>query len=247
MLQVSVRTDVGRTRSVNQDKVFASTEPFGPLPNLFIVADGMGGHNGGEIASESAVTHFCDYIKASEQISAEGTLDLLLSAAHKANNQVLSQSKAVPELSGMGTTLTACTISDNKCTIIHIGDSRAYTIDEHKITQITNDHSFVNEMIKAGQITKNEAKDHPKRNVLTRALGIASDLNADGYIHEIEQGSTILLCSDGLYNMVQECDIKNIINFNPDPITELIITANNHGGFDNISAIIIKPNDELLA
>ncbi|MCL2399310.1 MAG: Stp1/IreP family PP2C-type Ser/Thr phosphatase [Defluviitaleaceae bacterium] len=240
MLQASVQTNVGKIRASNQDTVFVSIDPVGPLPNLFIVADGMGGHNGGEIASSSAVTYFCDYILASGQILTESLLDILTAAAVAANTNVLSKAKESPDLFGMGTTFTACTIFDNKCIIVHVGDSRAYAITSDSITQLTNDHSYVNEMVKAGQITESEAREHPKRNVLTRVLGINSDMSVDGYVHIMEPGSIILLCSDGLYNMVPENEIKTLINTSQESACDLVTAANDNGGADNISVIVVK-------
>ena len=240
MLQASVQTDVGKMRSINQDTVFVSTEPVGPLPNLFIVADGMGGHNGGEIASTSAVACFCDHLQASGQSLTESILDILTAAAVAANANVLSQAKISPSLSGMGTTLTACTISDNKCTIVHIGDSRAYSVTQNSITQLTNDHSYVSEMIKAGQLTENEARVHPKRNVLTKVLGISSDMTVDGYVYVMEPDSVILLCSDGLYNMISEDEIKTLINTSQEDACDLVAAANDGGGADNISVIVVR-------
>ena len=250
MLKVSAQTNIGKTRSVNQDSVFVSTDPWGLLPNLFIVADGMGGHNGGEIASKTAISQFCGHIKIQSdqtgQAGVEEILDLLTSAALAANAGVLSMADASPELTGMGTTLTACTIDEGgKCNIIHIGDSRAYVIasselSSKKITQVTHDHSFVNEMVKAGQITQNEAREHPKRNVLTKVLGINPEMSADGYVIDTEPGSIILLCSDGLYNMVPEDEILSIVNENEEPAITLIETANDRGGTDNISVVIIE-------
>ena len=245
MLKVSVRTNIGKMRTVNQDTVFCSTDSVGPLSNLFIVADGMGGHNGGEIASQVAINRFCDHIRTSET-TADGVLDLLTSAAHAANLGVLAKAKTDPELAGMGTTLTACNINcdDNnntKCHIIHLGDSRAYVITPDKIEQLTHDHSYVNEMVKAGQLTQNEAREHPKRNVLTKVIGINPEISADGYIRDIQPGSIILLCSDGLYNMVPEDEIKKLIEQNPDePAKALVSAANDGGGTDNISAVVIK-------
>ena len=257
MLKVSVQTNIGKTRSVNQDTVFVSCESVGPLPNLFIVADGMGGHNGGEIASKAAITHFCDNIKSKGFSQNEGTLDLLTSAARAANMGVISQAEMNPDLSGMGTTLTACTIETStevkKGFIVHIGDSRAYVItsgqrsSDQVITQLTNDHSYVNEMVKAGQITQNEAREHPKRNILTKALGINTEMSADGYVFDIEPNSVILLCSDGLYNMVPEDEIKSIINNSPqEPATALVKAANDRGGTDNISiAYLLREEGDL--
>jgi len=240
MLKSFAHTDIGKMRSVNQDSVFSSTEAVGYLPNLFIVADGMGGHNGGEIASKSAISHFCEYIKSRSE--AEDVLDLLTSAALAANKGVLSQAAGNPELSGMGTTLIACTIDQGKCNIVHIGDSRAYKINGDSITQLTHDHSYVNEMVKAGQITHDEAREHPKRNVLTRVLGISDEMSADGYVIEMELDSTILLCSDGLYNMVPESEIKNLSknNTSDNPAVALVAAANDGGGKDNISVIIVR-------
>ena len=240
MLEVSVQTNVGKTRSVNQDAVFASAVPIGPLPNLFIVADGMGGHNGGDVASKTAVAHFCAYIRAAGD-TGESFLDLLTSAANTANMAVFSQAEMNPDLAGMGTTLTACTIADGKCNIVHLGDSRAYAVVPGQIKQLTTDHSYVNEMVKAGQITQNEARDHPKRNVLTRVLGINAKMSADGYVTDAEPGSVILLCSDGLYNMVTENEITDLINSAPeDPAEALVAAANNNGGADNISVVVVK-------
>ena len=242
MLRVSSQTNIGKTRAVNQDTVFVSCEPIGPVPNLFIVADGMGGHNGGEIASNAAIAHFCNHIKDSHA-EPDGLLDLLMGAAHSANTSVLAQAKDNPDLTGMGTTLTACTIINGKCVIVHIGDSRAYAITADKTYQLTNDHSFVNEMVKAGQITQIEAREHPKRNILTKVLGINSEMSADGYVIDVKPDSVILLCSDGLYNMVTEDEISVIIKSaqesGQNSAEALVNAANARGGTDNISVVVI--------
>ena len=237
MLNVSVQTNIGKMRAVNQDTVFVTCKQIGTLPNLFIVADGMGGHNGGEIASKTAIAHFCDHIKSSTE---EEMLDLLTSAASTANIGILSLAEKDPALTGMGTTLTACTIIGNKCFIVHIGDSRAYAVTNDTITQLTHDHSYVNEMVRAGQITQNEAREHPKRNILTRVLGINPKMSADGYVTHIKPDSFILLCSDGLYNMVSENEIKNLIYSSQEPAPALVAAANAGGGTDNISVIVIE-------
>jgi len=244
MLHTFAKTDTGKTRSLNQDAIFACAEPVGPLPNLFIVADGMGGHKGGEVASKAAISAFVNFVKASEPISAENTLDLLTSSARYANQEVFQQAEQDSELLGMGTTLTACTIVDDgvsiKYNIVHIGDSRAYLLSQNSVTQLTTDHTFVNEMIKAGQMTQNEAREHPKRNVLTRVLGPALDMNTDGYIHKLEPDTNILLCSDGLYNMLSENEIGELSNNSKNPAEDLVAAANANGGTDNISVILIK-------
>ncbi|MCL2420408.1 MAG: Stp1/IreP family PP2C-type Ser/Thr phosphatase [Defluviitaleaceae bacterium] len=240
MLNVSAKTDIGKKRAINQDTVFALAEPVGPLPNLFIVADGMGGHNGGEIASQVAIAHFCKHIESHGSILKSGVLDLLTSAANAANAEVFSQSKIHSDLTGMGTTLTACTIDNGKCSIIHVGDSRAYAVTGDGITQLTSDHSYVNEMVKAGQMSPAEAREHPKRNVLTQVLGPNAEMSADGYIVDVEPGSVILLCSDGLYNMVSEEEIKHLINTSQKPAIALVDAANAQGGTDNITVVVVK-------
>ena len=240
MLKASAQTDVGKTRSVNQDRVYVSVEAVGPLANLFIVADGMGGHKGGEIASQVAIEHFCAYVRDCDYTPDDEILDLMTSAIRVANIGVLSRATGDDELSGMGTTFTACTVFGGKYYIVHIGDSRAYKITAEVIVQLTHDHSFVNEMVRAGQLTQDEARDHPKRNVLTRVLGINEEMSADGYVFEAEPGSVILLCSDGLFNMIQEEEIKHIVNTSDEPALPLVETANEKGGTDNISVIVIN-------
>ena len=239
MLNASGQTDTGKKRTANQDAIFLSSKPIGPLPNLFIIADGMGGHKGGEIASKAAIDSFVDFVLESEDAGAENFLDLLTSAAKYANDVVLKQAEENPELSGMGTTLTACTIANNKCILSHVGDSRAYLISQDSITQLTNDHSYVSEMMKAGQMSQSEARDHPKRNVLTRVLGTL-EMNADGHIYELTPAAAVLLCSDGLFNMVAEDEIAKIVNTSDNPTESLVTAANNNGGADNISVILIK-------
>jgi protein phosphatase len=202
----------------------------------------MGGHKGGEIASKAAIAHFCGYIKG-KQPDEGGHLDLMISAAHDANINVLAQAEDDSELSGMGTTFTACTIDGGKCFIAHIGDSRAYAVTKSALTQLTNDHSYVSEMVRAGQITQTEAREHPKRNILTKVLGIDREMSADGYIFDIEPDSFILLCSDGLYNMVPEDEIKKIINTSGEPAAALVEAANARGGTDNISVVVINCNE----
>ena len=246
-------TDKGQTREQNQDSIFFSTTPVGPLPNLFIVADGMGGHNAGDVASTHAVNFVKDYIRnfqVSSFVLEENYLDLLVSSVQDANAKVLSLTDIDPKLTGMGTTLTACVVTQDKMLIAHVGDSRAYTIINDKITQITTDHTYVERMLKTGQITKEEADSHPKRHILTRVLGTDWLFEADGLIiptagHEV----TILLCSDGLTNMVADDKILEIVTAAPDLDTAaaaLIKEANENGGFDNISAVLINTRGDKI-
>ena len=235
-----------------------SAEPVGPLPNLFIVADGMGGHNGGAIASRQAVDVFCSYVRAyAEGGSAAGEsptgvssaigsqLDLMMDAVTAANRRVHEASLSDPALKGMGTTLTACTVHDGKCEIVHIGDSRAYMVTPGQIKQLTTDHSFVNEMVKAGKLTPKEALAHPQKNILTRALGIDSDMSADGYICNLDERCVLLLCSDGLTNMVSDAVLRaEALKHTAvaGRVDALVKKANRNGGMDNISLIIIDTN-----
>jgi len=233
-------TDTGRVRSQNQDVIFFSATPVGPLPNLFIVADGMGGHSGGEIASHEATTHFAEIIKTAQPT--EDYLDLLVSAAHAANKTVYQQSQNDDALKGMGTTFTACTIRENKIEIIHVGDTRIYALAPGRITQLTNDHTYVGEMLKSGELNEAQAREHPQGHVLMRALGFDEHLEADGYAHDLADTAHILLCSDGLSNMLTNDEIYNIATQPGDisiRLQKLLDDANEQGGKDNISVILI--------
>jgi len=238
-------TDKGKTREQNQDTIFVASEPFGPFPNLFIVADGMGGHNAGEVASVEAVTHMTDYIRSfdvAEFVQPDNYLDLLVTAVQKANSKICEMAKKDSKLSGMGTTLTACVVADDKMFFAHVGDSRAYAITSKNINQLTADHSYVGQMVQTGQISKEEALTHPQRNVITRVLGVQSPFEVDGLVLPINETVTVLLCSDGLTNMLEDSKIKEIsegVGFVEHRARFLVEEANSRGGHDNISVILI--------
>jgi len=238
-------TDVGKTREKNQDVIFVSTEPVGPLPNLFIVADGMGGHNAGEIASEKAVDVVVYYLKrypVPGLLLQEDFLDLLVSAVHEANNKIWAVADHDKALEGMGTTFTACVIANEKMYVVHVGDSRAYAVKSRSIKQLTNDHTYTNDLIKAGEITKEEAGEHPNRHMLTRVLGMNGNLEVDGFVHSLDETAAVLLCSDGLTNMLEDKEIRKIVNsegYVEHRAQVLIDEANIRGGYDNISAVLI--------
>ena len=238
-------TDVGRNRNNNQDSIFFTNEPIGPLPNLFIVADGLGGHNAGEVASAKAVEFIAEYVrnfKAAEFVLAENFLDLLVSAVQGANTKVCEIAETSPEMHGMGTTLTACIITGDKIFLAHVGDSRAYAITKDKINQLTADHSYVESMVRSGQITAEEALTHPDRHMITRVLGTPLLFEVDGEIKPLGDTKTVLLCSDGLTNMLDDNRIKEIVNGTGDVqhrANILIEEANKRGGLDNISAVLI--------
>jgi len=239
-------TDTGVTRSQNQDSIFVSLRSVGPLPNLFIVADGVGGHKAGDIASKIAVEYVAGYIfnyPMAPFVQPADYLDLLLSAVQEANLVIKDfANENKEEMEGMGTTFTACVVEEKKLYIAHIGDSRAYKITNDKIEQITIDHTYVQKLVSLGQITAEEAKVHPKRNVITHALGMDLQSQLDGYVIPHEGKFSILVCSDGLTDMLDDAEIKEIISgdLNIHERTQLLINeANYRGGLDNISAIII--------
>ena len=233
-------TDIGRVRSQNQDVIFYSAEPMGALPNLFIVADGMGGHSGGEIASREATAHFTHQIKIAEPTS--DLMDVMITAAHAANKVVYQHAQDDPALQGMGTTFTACTIYERKIEIVHVGDTRIYAIVPGFIKQLTTDHTYVGEMIKSGEIKEDQAREHPQSHVLTRVLGFDPHLEADGYAYDLADATHILLCSDGLTNMIDNEKIKRIatgLGTVSKRTRALVDEANRNGGNDNISAILV--------
>jgi len=241
-------TNKGQVREQNQDAILVSCEPLGPLPNLFIVADGVGGHNAGDIASTQAITYIYDYIRnfqAAEFVQSDNFLDLLITSVQGANNLLCKMADEDEAMHDMGTTLTACVVTDDKIIVAHVGDSRAYTITDNEMTQITADHSYVEEMLQAGQITAEEALTHPKRHVITRVLGSPSAFEVDGIIKPINDIRTILLCSDGLTNMLDDNAIKEIVSglgFVEHRAKFLVEEANARGGHDNVSAILIDVN-----
>lgn len=233
----------GMKRENNEDAIFVS-RPGDYPEDLYIVADGMGGHNGGEVASAEAVRAFIKYIVKNHPAAVKSgeLLELMTEAAQFSNRAVFEKSRTSPELYGMGTTITASLISGGRAYIIHAGDSRLYVFRSGKLKQITKDHSYVMEMVKMGEITKEEAKVHPKRNIITRALGTDMELDIDATVLPLEESDVLLMCTDGLDNMVTDDRIEEILNKETkmeDKLAELIDTANEKGGFDNISIILI--------
>ena len=233
-------TDVGLKRKDNQDYVYCTEEGIGHLPNLFVVADGMGGHNAGDTASRTCVETLCDHIENSDLTTPVSILNEAVMAAHA---KVLVLARSFPEFEGMGTTLVAATIIDNTLYTANIGDSRLYILRD-SLRQITEDHSLVEEMVKSGEIEKNEVRSHPNRNIITRALGIGKDIRPDYFEIELEPDDIILMCSDGLTNMLEDSEIEYMIKKNrgnPDKAAmELLTRANESGGRDNITILIVE-------
>lgn len=241
-------TDLGCKRENNEDYIFFNDDNIGALPNLYIVADGMGGYNYGEVASSKAVGYFCEYVKSNFYDNENDILDFIIDGILFSNSKVYEDSNSDDMYNGMGTTITVCTIMNNKAYIAHVGDSRLYIVTGDKINQLTTDHSYVNEMVKAGEITEVEARMHPRRNIITRAVGIKDTVEVDALAVTVGEGDYLLICSDGLTDMVTDEDIYNIIsemsdiNMKADKLVKLAIE---NGGHDNVSAILINIDCEV--
>lgn len=237
-MKISSATSVGKVRPVNEDAFFVSPpDESGSL--LAIVADGMGGHNAGEIASSEAINVIKDVALDNEHNAKE----MLTQAINSANSTVYNMSLDKQALFGMGTTITACVIEKDKVTAAQVGDSRLYLIRDGMIIQITKDHSLVEMLIENGSITKEDAKHHPQKNVITRAIGTDKEVSADIYEFSICEGDIILLCSDGLVNMVEDEKILSVITRTKtfeETADKLVREAENAGGSDNITVILIK-------
>ena len=224
---------------MNQDFIYGSMQRVGALPDLFVVADGMGGHNAGDLASRLAVETMVDYIGNCEK---KRIVQTLAEAVDAANKTVYARSITDRELYGMGTTVVACCVDQESLYLVNVGDSRLYLIRDD-IYQITRDHSLVEEMVRMGQITREEARVHPERNVITRAVGMKDQAKPDMMDVGLQKGDIILLCSDGLTTMVSDRQIYDIVmecNTPEEAAIRLKDTANENGGTDNISVILIK-------
>lgn len=233
-------TDVGKRREMNQDCVFASDRPVGKLPNLLIVADGMGGHNAGDLASRYAVETMVEYIRNAKK--EERPIPILGAAIHTANDAVAEKARSDKKLEGMGTTIVAAVVQDEYLYVANVGDSRLYLIDR-EIEQITRDHSLVEEMIRVGELKREDAKRHPDRNVITRAVGVHIPVKIDFFDVKLERGDIVLLCSDGLTNMVEDQEILRIVRKSSslkEAAQKLVNEANKNGGKDNISVVLAE-------
>lgn len=240
-MQIYSKIDIGRARNSNQDALFTEVLPDGAA--LAIVCDGMGGANAGNVASETAATAIADFIRRSfrQGLDSSQLLGLLQSAIRSANITVFDMSVESEELSGMGTTVVAAIARDNFAVIAHVGDSRAYLIKNGDIAQLTRDHSVVQSLIESGKLTPEEARVHPRKNVITRALGTEEDVLADSTEISLDEGDTLLLCTDGLTNFVDNSEILSIFEQTDikDTAEVLTATANQNGGGDNITVVTV--------
>ena len=242
-------THVGRQRQHNEDTFLVADEA-----KLYLVADGMGGHAAGEIASRIAVDSISEFILHTKEDDGtwphaydenyRRTTNRLMAAVRLANTRVLEAMRKDARLRGMGTTIVACLGDDTTMAVAHVGDSRAYLIRDGQLSRLTNDHSWVFEQVQAGMLTEAEAEKHPLRNVITRALGGALSVSPDAAEVESRPGDVYLLCSDGLTGMVPEEEILRVVTDSSGDIEkacqELIDIANEHGGVDNVTAILVR-------
>ena len=239
-MQTFSLTDTGRMRTANQNYVFCQDTEIGSFPNLFIVADGMGGHNAGDTASRMCVEEIVSQIQKSTKITPIGIFEQAVAAA---NEKVYQASKEDPSLYGMGTTVVAAMVLGKTVYVVNVGDSRLYVCKE-SLTQVTVDHSLVEEMVQSGKLQKEEMRTHPNKNIITRALGTNPEVKADCFEIEVEEGDVLLLCSDGLSNMMEDKTIEAIIKKNPEDMEQaarqLVDEANKAGGKDNISVVLVR-------
>lgn len=240
-MQIFSKVDIGRVRSSNQD----AADAFMLTPDVAfgIVCDGMGGAKGGDIASSNAVRVISDYVKNSyvPGMSNEKAAQLLKNAILSANDIIYNISLSESSLSGMGTTVVATIVTDGYAVVCHVGDSRAYIINNN-IVQLTTDHSIVQSLIASGKLSLKEAQLYPDKNVITRALGVEPDVLSDFSVIPVKSDDCILLCTDGLTNFVEPSEILSVFRNNdlPDVANELINRANSGGGGDNISVVIVS-------
>lgn len=241
MIKTFSLTDIGRKRKVNQDYVYTSEQPIGNLPNIFIVADGMGGHNAGDYASKVTVETIVEEVTSCFE---KNPIMIMAKAIEAANGVIYKKSHENSEFEGMGTTVVAAVFIGGYLQVANVGDSRLYIINDKEIRQITRDHSLVEEMVRMGGIPRTEARNHPDKNIITRAVGVNEAVEADFFTVELTEGDTVLMCTDGLTNMLEDEEIRMTISGGRDIVEkaqELVKTANKNGGRDNISVIIIEP------
>ena len=237
-MKVSSATDIGLKRSMNQDFIFTSEGPVGNLPNLFVVADGMGGHNAGDFASRYGVSVLVESVRKDKNFN---PVKILRNAIEAANREIYSQAQIDPAMSGMGTTTVVCTVVGGYAYVANVGDSRLYVAGSD-LMQITQDHSLIAEMVRLGELTPEQGRNHPDKNIITRAVGTSEEVRIDFFDIKLEAGSQVLMCSDGLTNMVEDSRILDILKDTEteNKVQKLIDEANANGGKDNIAVVLVE-------
>lgn len=240
-MQISAKTDIGRHRQSNQDCFVTGELPDSSV--FAVVCDGMGGHSGGNVASRIATDRIADEIKKNyrENMTSASVKNMIEAAVVLANLDITDEAESNSELEGMGTTAVVAVITPSVCVVANVGDSRCYHIHSGEIVQITKDHSLVQEMVDAGLISAQEAANHPRKNIITRALGISEDVNIDFFDVDFEADDKLLLCSDGLSNQISDSGMAQVIDeVGPEGCSDtLVALANLNGGKDNITAVVI--------
>lgn len=234
-------TDVGQVRSMNQDSIYSSTAPLGSLNNLFIVADGMGGHKAGDFASRFVVEKLVEFF--SQEYPERDVHGILKEGIRKVNRELFEIASENPDLHGTGSTLVLATIKGNVLYVANIGDSRLYLLRE-QLEQVTRDHSYVEEMVALGKIKRGSHDYIENKNIITRAVGTGKDVDIDLFALKLKSRDSILMCSDGLSNMVDEFEIEYIIRSEEGiqkKVESLVKAANRNGGRDNISVVLVEP------
>jgi len=237
------KSDIGKARKDNQDSYVYSVSDAKKLA-FAVVCDGMGGAAAGNIASQLALENFTEHIREAncKNLSHEQICTLLENALEDANRVVHDKAMSERAFAGMGTTLVGVVATQNKVAVINVGDSRAYKINSEGISKITDDHSLVADMVRMGEITEEQAREHPGKNLITRAVGTDVTVSGDIFFPEIKKGDFILLCSDGLSNLVSEQEMLYEVIYggeHEDCCSRLIDIANNRGGFDNITVVLL--------
>ncbi|MEI6579218.1 MAG: Stp1/IreP family PP2C-type Ser/Thr phosphatase [Eubacteriales bacterium] len=241
-MKIVAKSDIGKLREQNQDACAASELPGGVT--WAVVCDGMGGAAGGSVASTVAVRIISEKINScfKQGMSTKSIHNMLISAIEVSNIAIYDMAKSDDTLTGMGTTVVTAVVIDNSVCIASAGDSRAYLATKQELKQITRDHSIVQVMVEKGEITPEEAKDHPRKNIITRALGVDESISIDYYEEKISNDDILLICTDGLTNFIENDEILNIIGNNSyyDIADKLIDFANQNGGGDNITVVTIS-------
>lgn len=232
---VELLSDVGNFRKINEDYIDYYIDE---IKRIYVVADGMGGHNAGDVASKLAVQNTIKYINSLSTIN--DMEDDLKNAILDSNKKIYKLSRKNEELSGMGTTITACMIVDNDMVVANVGDSRCYIIKSDEIIKVTKDHSLVQQLIDEGSITEDEGYSHPNKNIITRALGTKDNVDIDTYKMSTDGIIKVILCTDGLSNLIKEEEIYDIVMNKENCCIELIELSKARGGKDNISVIVFE-------
>ncbi len=234
------RTDIGLKRKLNQDYVFTADLPVGKLPNLYLVADGMGGHKAGGFASKYAVETIVEEVSCNRD---DNVFSVLHHAIIEANYKIRRKASEDDSMAGMGTTLVAATIIGDVLYVANVGDSRLYLIND-EIRQITIDHSLVEEMVRMGGLNREQARNHENKNIITRAIGAQPSVNPDFFEVNLKQGDRVFMCTDGVSNMLTDEEILEILNEDSteeERIEKIVAVANEHGGRDNMGIILVSP------